>query len=111
MTSFVTLCLNCFRFLFSKGTTIANPYTSPLTYSSFTPWLGESVRVEDVPKTEALKGFSQRDQLPTSSSITAFDEDTILRLLDSYPVRGFNIISDFLRCHTLPGLPVCHALL
>lgn len=50
------------------------------------------MRVGDVvPKTEALKGFSQKDQLPASSSTTSIDEDTILRVLDSNPVSDFNI--------------------
>ncbi|XP_062371647.1 uncharacterized protein LOC134059102 [Sardina pilchardus] len=77
---------------FCTGTTTANPYNSPLAYSSFTPWLGERVRVGDVvPKTEALKGFSQKDQLPSSLSMTV-DEDTILTVLDSNPLNRDELV-------------------
>ncbi|CAM4570963.1 unnamed protein product [Leuciscus chuanchicus] len=41
-----------------------NPYTSPLTYSAFAPWIGKHTRVDDkVPKTEINKGLSQSERV------------------------------------------------
>ncbi|KAG1930138.1 hypothetical protein F2P79_022560 [Pimephales promelas] len=41
-----------------------NPFSSSLTYSAFTPWIGQYSRMSDViPKTEILKGLSQKDRL------------------------------------------------
>ncbi|KAF1392466.1 hypothetical protein PFLUV_G00028200 [Perca fluviatilis] len=72
------------------GSKSGKPYTHPLTYSAFTPWLGEAVRINDlVPKTEILKGLSPKDQATTSGTASAIDEDTILRVLDSRPLNWY----------------------
>ncbi|XP_067227090.1 uncharacterized protein [Chanodichthys erythropterus] len=61
-----------------------NPFSSPLTYSAFTPWIGQNSRMSDViPKTEIFKGLSQKDRLWTKRPIEEFDEDRILQVLET----------------------------
>ncbi|XP_058607047.1 uncharacterized protein LOC131524190 isoform X3 [Onychostoma macrolepis] len=67
---------------FCDGNTFANPYACPLTYTAFTPWLGNCSRISDiVPKTEVF--LSQKDRAFTSSCGLVMDEDTILQVLES----------------------------
>ncbi|MGL5904517.1 MAG: hypothetical protein ACRCZO_17675 [Cetobacterium sp.] len=64
-----------------------NPFSSELSYSSFAPWLGSSCRAGSVlPKTEILKGFSDRlsDKSPPVDLHAV--EDTVLKLLESKKV-------------------------
>ncbi|KAL1277206.1 hypothetical protein QQF64_023879 [Cirrhinus molitorella] len=72
---------------------IANPYARPLTYTAFTPWLGNHSRVSDiVPKTEVFKGLSQKDRAFTSSCGSEMDEDAILQVLESKPPKREDLV-------------------
>ncbi len=76
-----------------------NPFSSDLSYSSFAPWLGSSCRVGPiVPKTEILKGFSDRlcDKSPPVDSHAV--EDTVLKLIESKKV--FLLQMYYLYIHT-----------
>ncbi|XP_076839097.1 uncharacterized protein LOC143484316 [Brachyhypopomus gauderio] len=78
---------------FCDGTTMTNPYKTTLTYSAFTPWLGPDIRLHDVvPKTEILKGLSQKDQAVSSRGGLNIDEDAILQALDSKAPRREDLI-------------------
>ncbi|XP_073685728.1 uncharacterized protein [Garra rufa] len=73
---------------FCDGNKSANPYARPLTYTAFTPWLGNHSRLSDiVPKTEVFKGLSQKDRAFTSSCGLEMDEDAILQVLESKPPK------------------------
>ncbi|KAA0721253.1 hypothetical protein E1301_Tti018150s11, partial [Triplophysa tibetana] len=62
----------------------SNPFASSLTYSAFPPWIGQCSRLSDViPKTEILKGLSQKDRLWTKRPSEEVDEDSILQILDT----------------------------
>lgn len=85
------------------GTKIPNPYTSGLSCSSFTPWLGQNVRVSDtVPKTEALKSLSQKGRAPDLDTVSATDEDAILKVLESDSPKK----SDLVKACTTFGAPL-----
>ncbi|KAG9283629.1 HMG domain-containing protein 3-like [Astyanax mexicanus] len=63
--------------------TSSNPFSSPLTYSVFTPWIGKHSRINDVvPKTEIFKGLSQKYRESSRKANLEIDEDQILQLLD-----------------------------
>ncbi len=67
-----------------------NPFSSSLTYSAFTPWIGQYSRISDViPKTEIFKGLSQKDRLWTKRPNEEFDEDRILQVLETKGVIHF----------------------
>ncbi|XP_041947212.1 uncharacterized protein LOC121708549 isoform X1 [Alosa sapidissima] len=86
------------------GAKVANPYTCPVTYSSFTPWLGEEVRVSDVvPKTEVLKGLFQKGQSPSSEIVFETDEEAaILKVLESNSPKRSDLVK---ACNGL-GVPL-----
>ncbi|XP_073672001.1 uncharacterized protein [Paramisgurnus dabryanus] len=69
---------------FCDGNKCANPYSRPLTYTAFTPWLGNCSRISDiVPKTEVYKVLSQKDRAFTSSCGLEIDEEAIMQVLES----------------------------
>ncbi len=66
-----------------------NPFSSPLTYSAFAPWIGQHTRLHDkLPKTEVFKGLSQSERVSSVCRKSQdVDEDQILQILDSKSVN------------------------
>ncbi len=63
----------------------SNPFSSPLTYSPFAPWIGQHTRLQDkLPYSKVFKGLSQSSVCCKSQDI---DEDQILQILDSKSVN------------------------
>nr|XP_055024083.1 uncharacterized protein LOC129414162 [Misgurnus anguillicaudatus] len=64
--------------------TCSNPFSSSLSYSAFTPWIGQYSRMSNViPKTEIYKGLSQKDRLCPKRANEEVDEDKIRQILDT----------------------------
>lgn len=75
-----------------------NPLSSSLTYSAFIPWIGQFSRISGViPKTDILKGLSQKDRLWTKRTDEEFDEDRIF----FFTIRMFFPIINSLKEKTL----------
>ncbi|KAL6488972.1 hypothetical protein MHYP_G00027130 [Metynnis hypsauchen] len=79
---------------FFDDTTAINPFTSMLPYSAFTPWVGKHTRVHDViPKTEIVKGLSEKEHATLSQGTYCIDEDAILSVLESKMPKKEDLIA------------------
>ncbi|KAK1173572.1 hypothetical protein AOXY_G3720, partial [Acipenser oxyrinchus oxyrinchus] len=81
-----------FLYLIILGAAGKNPFSRPLSYSAFIPWIGAASRIgQTLPKTEALKCMpSRKTEECQIKESTRTDEDKLIDFLESGKVKSVN---------------------